>query len=268
MSGVAMARATGYNGCMKRFACIFASLFAFAANAGIVEDSALFLDAPYMAAPLGEGGDGPLWRLDAFDCVTFVETVLALGDDDFVQAMLDIRYRGGEVSFLTRNHFMNPDWIANNARLVRDITERVANEAGIVLKTRRTTLDRKRWFKKVHGIETEFEPEEVSLGYIAIADILANKEIFSSAINEPIIANIVARENGAADKYGTDSDIAHTGFLIPARLAGADKSGAAPVFRHASKRRGKVADDDFFEYLKFLSKHGKYIGVNLLGIND
>ena len=42
-----------------------------------------FLGAPYMNSPLGEDvapDSDPLIRFDAFDCTTFVETVLADGD--------------------------------------------------------------------------------------------------------------------------------------------------------------------------------------------
>ena len=45
--------------------------------------SRLFVGAPYQLSPLGEGASGridrvPLVRFDRFDCVTFVEEVMAL----------------------------------------------------------------------------------------------------------------------------------------------------------------------------------------------
>src|SRR5688572_7398635 len=49
----------------------------------LLKTAAFFLDAPYLLEPLGEGPDGvysqePLYRTDRFDCVTYVDTVLAL----------------------------------------------------------------------------------------------------------------------------------------------------------------------------------------------
>src|SRR5690606_32543867 len=45
--------------------------------------SSIFLGSDYVGDPLGEGESGvydrdPLYRFDAFDCTTYVETVLAL----------------------------------------------------------------------------------------------------------------------------------------------------------------------------------------------
>ncbi|MFX7825307.1 N-acetylmuramoyl-L-alanine amidase-like domain-containing protein, partial [Acinetobacter baumannii] len=75
---------------------------------------------------LGNAGEGdrdvfdqdPLWRLDVFDCTTFVETVLAasLATDraGFERELFDIRYHDGRVRYLSRNHFPETDWIPNN----------------------------------------------------------------------------------------------------------------------------------------------------------
>ena len=74
-----------------------------------------FLGVPYMNSPLGEGvmpDSDPLIRFDAFDCTTFVETVLAGGD---VNKLNKIRYKNGNVGFLNRNHFIESDWLINNA---------------------------------------------------------------------------------------------------------------------------------------------------------
>ncbi|GAC1605193.1 MAG: hypothetical protein NVS4B10_18570 [Myxococcales bacterium] len=71
------------------------------------------LGTPYMDQPLGEGGTGPepqpRFRLDAVDCQTFVETVLAMANArDVREAKLildDIRYSKQPISFANRNHF-------------------------------------------------------------------------------------------------------------------------------------------------------------------
>ena len=65
-----------------------------------------YLGTQYIRDPLGEQklpDTDPLVRFDAFDCTTFVETVLADGD---VEKLNKIRYKDGEVDFLNRNHFI------------------------------------------------------------------------------------------------------------------------------------------------------------------
>ena len=95
--------------------------------------SELFLGVPYKLGSLGEGPDGefdrdPLIRFDAFDCTTFVETVMALSlDSDLDSAMRTlqkIRYKDGQIGYATRNHFIELDWVPNNVRAgyLHDIT--------------------------------------------------------------------------------------------------------------------------------------------------
>src|SRR2546421_1804832 len=85
--------------------------------------SALFVGVPYGEYPLGEGsGVEPQarWRVDKVDCQTFVETVLAMANAkslDRARAILDdIRYAGdpAQVSFATRNHFTEAQWLPSN----------------------------------------------------------------------------------------------------------------------------------------------------------
>jgi len=87
--------------------------------------SELFLGVPYKLGSLGEGPDGefdrdPLIRFDAFDCTTFVETVMALSlDSDLdsaVRTLQKIRYKDGQIGYATRNHFIELDWVPNNVR--------------------------------------------------------------------------------------------------------------------------------------------------------
>jgi hypothetical protein len=89
---------------------------------------------PYVADPLGEeeGPDAdPRFRLDAFDCLTFVETAVALGSAgtlaDARRALEDVRY-DGDPALASRHHEVLSQWIpANLARgWVRDVAAEVA----------------------------------------------------------------------------------------------------------------------------------------------
>jgi len=57
--------------------------------------------------------------LDGFDCVTYLETILALARassvDDFIEWLRKIRYERGRIQWDRRNHYMTL-WIRNNVR--------------------------------------------------------------------------------------------------------------------------------------------------------
>ena len=94
--------------------------------------SARLLGRPYLANPLGGGPGRPealRASLAGFDCVTYVETVLAVAlsrdADEFLHTLRRIRYRGGRPSWSTRNHYMT-GWARANAALgiVRDLARK------------------------------------------------------------------------------------------------------------------------------------------------
>ena len=82
--------------------------------------TAALLGAPYRHSPLGEGfgiDPDPRFRLDAFDCMTFVETAVALGSASSVEearrALDDVRY-SGRPEFASRNHEVLSQWFPAN----------------------------------------------------------------------------------------------------------------------------------------------------------
>src|SRR5258708_4884971 len=81
-----------------------------------------FLGRPYKPNPLIGSADTPevfTASLDGFDCVTYIETVVALSRavsvDDFTKWLRKIRYEAGRVEWERRNHYMTL-WIRNNER--------------------------------------------------------------------------------------------------------------------------------------------------------
>jgi hypothetical protein len=76
--------------------------------------------APYVFSALGEGAGpdpDPRFRLDAFDCLGFVETAVALGSSSSIaeaaRALDDVRYHGPPL-LGTRNHEVLSQWIPEN----------------------------------------------------------------------------------------------------------------------------------------------------------
>ena len=81
-----------------------------------------FLGHLYKTNPLIGSSDTPevfTASFDGFDCVTYIETVLALARassvDDFIESLRKIRYEDGRVQWERRNHYMTL-WIRNNIR--------------------------------------------------------------------------------------------------------------------------------------------------------
>jgi|GEM_PF-1640732 len=111
----------------------------------------------YLGGPLGEGSSGdfdqdPLFRFDAFDCTTLVETAIALGStsnyQNFSRFLLNIRYEAGIPSYFTRNHFIEIDWVPHNAWLIEDVTENLAHKLGFLSpKNISGTIDKSAWFR-------------------------------------------------------------------------------------------------------------------------
>jgi hypothetical protein len=96
--------------------------------------------APYVHSPLGDAtgpSRGPRFRLDAFDCVTFVETAVALGNASRVadagQLMDDIRY-DGPPEYDNRNHYVESQWILANLRKgwIANATARIAGSLMVI----------------------------------------------------------------------------------------------------------------------------------------
>ena len=112
--------------------------------------SAPLVGTRYRLGPLGEGrgpDPDPRFRLDAFDCVTFIETALALGagrsEEEVRRALDDIRY-GQVIDIADRDHEVLSQWIPRNVEKgwIRPISRELAGEAAVEAVT---VYDRARW---------------------------------------------------------------------------------------------------------------------------
>jgi hypothetical protein len=241
--------------------------------------SELFLGVPYKLGALGEGPDGefdrdPLIRFDAFDCTTFVETVMALSlDSDLDSAkrtLQKIRYRDGLIGYATRNHFIELDWVPNNVRAgyLRDITSDVAGEkAATVHKTiskmqwyRRKSLasleggftedEKRQLLPKLQLLGKQFDDQRATLTVLpmnALPHALAN-------IPSGTIANLVH-----ADQRDKDTIVSHQVILI--------KKSDGWYVRQAAT--GKVVEDDPISiFARYRDLNWRLIGLNLIVLHD
>lgn len=232
----------------------------------ILLTSESFKNTPYTLDPLGEGkgvDTDPIYRFDTFDCLTYVETVLALSiannDNEFQDLIKKIRYENGKVSFNTRLHFQNPDWLKNNKEYVENISDKLSqkilNKSASISQIK---LDKQSWFKKKYNIDISSKIQNVNLAYIPLNDFKNNIDKFSNAITSPYIFMTVISDEKQKEKIGTQVDISHTGFLI-------NKDGTL-YLRHASSKHKKVIDENFENYINKLLINKKFKGFSILEI--
>lgn len=258
--------------------------------------SGLLLQSPYLANGLGEGENAkfdpdPLVRFDAFDCTTYVETVLAGAFSNtqpvFMYHLRQLRYRQGEVDFAARNHFPSADWIPNNQAYLTDISAQVAGDE---LQFAHTVIDKQAWYQHMDSrnfhcpLATQQQcdellqalrqlgegiaPQSVSTAYVPIKALYAGLTIEGEAqwtgLNEALLARIpsgsvisVVRPDWALKKWiGTNMNISHQGFAI--------RKNGRLYLRHASQENGQVMDVDFAEYFSAYLAWSSIKGFNVL----
>jgi hypothetical protein len=227
--------------------------------------SDLFLQRRYQLDPLGEGADtsdsDPLYRFDAFDCATFVETVIALHQsDDFAEFfinMLVLRYNQEFIRDDTRTHLVETQWLPNASRagFVRDITSQIGNNIAqtAIFSTNSAVLAPK--YKLLHTRIGNRWPQGIyQLSYLPID--------WASKHTEEIPAGTVL-QIVRTPKQGTPHVVSHQGIVLEVE--------GRKVLRNASStpRHMRVLDYDLAAYLKSAAKRPhawRIIGINILQI--
>lgn len=183
--------------------------------------STSLLGSPYRGHTLIGSARRPerfVMRDDAFDCVTFCETVLAAAlarePAQFETQLRYIRYKDGEVAWRTRNHYFS-DWCANN----------VANHlCKKLLLPGSETIDKRLTWMRGLG------PRAVSMTVLPWQALIDNKALVATGD----IIGFLSQRPGL--------DYFHTGFVI------VTASGDL-MLRHAAKSRGRVLDQPLPRFL-------------------
>jgi Protein of unknown function (DUF1460) len=214
-------------------------------NARVAQVSQGFLSVKYAFSPLGEGtgaskdGD-PLISYQAVDCLTYVETTMALALSESPAEVLStlnaIRYANGTPDWNFRNHLTEAQWIPNNIAkgFLKDVTAQYAGsatrQAVKVLSAESYRLD--------EGKSLDIAPAQQPLGRFAWPMVPAAQAMvaFHKAPTGTIV--VVIR----ADLPRRITRVSHLGILI--------QSKNGPLLRHASKSFRKVIDEPLDHYLK------------------
>ena len=188
-----------------------------------------FLGLPYKPNPLiGSADTAEVFTasLDGFDCVTYIETILALARaanaDDFIEWLRKIRYEQGRVQWKRRNHYMTV-WIRNNVRegIIRPVSapavptvsrERVLNVVP-GLAARRTRL------KCVpKAAAPRLEPHLRSGDLIFFASTRKNLDVFHAGIITRDSERVLMRHASRSEGLVVEQELG--GFLKANRMTG------------------------------------------------
>lgn len=221
-----------------------------------------FIDRPYLASPLGEGrgiDTDPLLRYDAFDCTTYVETVIASAlaetDADIVNLLNRIRYTNGRIDFASRRHLPEFQWLAEleQQQVLTDITQKIAGSQTRFLRASISPdIWKQRRWRIVHQLEPAALPHRsISLPYIPLDFV----ETAFSNITQISLISIVRQPRDDAPLLVT-----HHAFVLPIK-------GYLYV-RHASPDKQAVIDELLPDFLRRLRKqrHWPVAGLNVVTI--
>ncbi|MCY1032700.1 DUF1460 domain-containing protein [Corallococcus sp. BB11-1] len=217
-----------------------------------------FLNTPYVLSPLGEGqgvDPDPTFRLDAVDCLTFVEETLALGmahGEPEVPALLErIRY-ASTPAYEDRNHLMEAQWLPNNIKkgLLVDVTRRYAKDDAVAVTKTLTALTWQSKSSQALQLPRERQPVGTfGLEMIPLDKVLAHaRNVASGTIL------VVLRE----DLPLKATRITHLGFVVQKKKR--------TYLRHASRGGyNRVVDEDLETFLARNARYDKWkvTGVSL-----
>jgi len=192
-----------------------------------------FLNTPYQEATL-IGSDlldeELVIDLSAMDCFTFLDYVEAMrlsrSFPGFQDRLTQVRYRGGLISYRTRNHFFT-DWAVCHAAFVRDETGEIGKGAA---KKEQKTLNRKddgTFF--LNGVESA----DRTIVYIPTDKLV-----------EPMLQRLRTGDYAGIYSDSAGLDVSHVGIII--------RSGASLFLRHAASSSDlrKIVDQDLMQYMK------------------
>ena len=184
--------------------------------------SARLLGLSYIVQPLKGSLTTPeefVVRLDGFDCVTYIETVLALAGaqdvNSFLNRLRTLRYANGEVSYATRLHYTT-DW--SKANIQRGYLQDVTQGA--------ETVERTKVLSKLAGFQSRTE----SFRFFPKAQLNAIKETLQDG---DLIYFVSARQG--LDTY-------HVGLLLWV--------GDQLVMRHAARSQHKAVEQPLADFIK------------------
>ena len=203
----------------------------------IAEIGRLFINRPYKAETLESPGKEKLIvNVTAFDCTTFVETVLALArcaaagkisHHEFRKNLQSIRYRHGKIEGYSSSLHYFTDWLRDNENknILTDLSKSLGG------KPQRKKIN----FMTAHRESyTALKNEEQLAKMLAVEKDLSRK-ISYKIEKDKMSAQKAKIQNGDVIAFATNQeglDVAHVGFAL--------RQGKSLRLLHASSKEGAV----------------------------
>lgn len=182
-----------------------------------------FLGHSYLPNPLiGSADTAEVFTasLDGFDCVTYIETILALARahtaQEFIEWLRKIRYERGRIQWEQRNHYMTL-WIRNNVR--QGIVKRISAPAVPILR-------RERVLNVVPGLAAKRT-------HLKCVPKRAVPRLSAYLHSGDLIFFVSTRKN---------LDVFHAGIIV--------RDGRKVLVRHASLSQGSVVEQELTKFLE------------------
>ncbi len=182
-----------------------------------------FLGYPYRPNPLiGSSDTAEVFTatLESFDCITYLETILALASasnvDGFTEWLRKIRYAQGRIQWNRRNHYMT-SWIRNNVR------------EGII-----------------RPLSTQAVPLITSDRILNVIPGLAAQRTRLKCLPKRAVPRLAAHLQSGDLIFFVSTrrnlDVFHAGII--------SRDGNRILMRHASRSQGGVVEQELAEFLK------------------
>jgi len=184
--------------------------------------SSQLMGFPYIVHPLTGSQSHPeifVTRMDGFDCVTYVETVLALAEskniDDFPERLREIRYEHGVVEWRKRLHYTT-EWSEYHVRR-GDFLDLTVGEG---------TIERIKRLSYLAGLA----PKTSHFRYFPTRLL---PQVSHRMMDGDLIYFVSTRKG---------LDVFHVGLLI--------KNGNHFHLRHAAHSRGAVVEQELYDFVR------------------
>ena len=212
--------------------------------------SAPWVGGTYQLGPLGEAGGidaEPVTRYDAWDCLTFVEEILALAlspmPERAHEVRMALRYRDEEITYENRRHFMLTEWIPGTVEQgwMEDIT---ASLPGAVWHEKTITAQTWAGWKRRSLFPLADERLPVGTWNFPVLPI----DVAEQALDQIPEGSLVFTVRALWDHLPIG--ISHVGITVP---------GERPTMRHASRMGDRVVrDDDLAWYVKHVQTYSNW----------
>lgn len=225
-----------------------------------------FLGSPYVGGTLEGEPEQLTIDIDEFDCVTFVETMLAMAltlDEgrsswrDFVYNLQRVRYRDGVIDgYPSRLHYVC-DWAVDNIYrgVIKDATNTFDRYSSVIRTIDFMSENASKYpaladsanLARIKNTESGYRLYKFP--YIKTVD-LSRKEIKANFRNGDMIGFVSNLKN---------LDVAHMGLVVV--------ENGEPYVMHASSSAGKVVVSQL-PLAEFMKKNRQFIGVRVFRISN